>query len=243
MLRVRKPSSHSEQVLRLTAAVIFWIFTRLWQKSSSEVSCSSHCLLQQTVWDFQHGSTFSMFANRNSSSRERSDHFERSDRGVDRFDRRDERRDDRHRLQLTKRSFSREKEERSRERDQSGSSGSVSRVASMTDKQDGGSKDRARSKEKGRLSNFHHLSLQENCVQVQFLCFLEALAHVWSLCTVDQEPFAAPSTQTSTKPALTEEEVDKKSTAIIEEYLHINDMKVCSSAPSNKQPMNCFTTC
>lgn len=28
------------------------------------------------------------------------------------------------------------------------------------------------------------------------------------------------------KPALTEEEVDKKSKAIIEEYLHINDVKV-----------------
>ncbi|XP_037533293.1 eukaryotic translation initiation factor 4 gamma 1 [Nematolebias whitei] len=127
---------------------------------------------------------------RNSSSRERSDHFERSDRGVDRFDRRDERRDDRHRLQLTKRSFSRDKEERSRERDQSGSSGSIRRVASMTDKQDGGSRERARCKEK-----------------------------------VDQEPAAAPPPQAPTKPALTEEEVDKKSTAIIEEYLHINDMK------------------
>ena len=31
--------------------------------------------------------------------------------------------------------------------------------------------------------------------------------------------------QPPTKPALTEEEVEKKSTAIIEEYLHINDMK------------------
>lgn len=28
------------------------------------------------------------------------------------------------------------------------------------------------------------------------------------------------------KPALSEEELEKKSTAIIEEYLHINDMKV-----------------
>uniref|UniRef100_A0A668A827 Eukaryotic translation initiation factor 4 gamma 1 n=1 Tax=Myripristis murdjan TaxID=586833 RepID=A0A668A827_9TELE len=34
-----------------------------------------------------------------------------------------------------------------------------------------------------------------------------------------------PPPQTPTKPALTEEELDKKSTAIIEEYLHINDMK------------------
>lgn len=34
-----------------------------------------------------------------------------------------------------------------------------------------------------------------------------------------------PPPQTPTKPALTEEELEKKSTAIIEEYLHINDMK------------------
>ncbi|XP_075330157.1 eukaryotic translation initiation factor 4 gamma 1 isoform X6 [Odontesthes bonariensis] len=34
-----------------------------------------------------------------------------------------------------------------------------------------------------------------------------------------------PLPQTPTKPALTEEEIEKKSTAIIEEYLHINDMK------------------
>ncbi|XP_028426718.1 eukaryotic translation initiation factor 4 gamma 1 isoform X2 [Perca flavescens] len=130
---------------------------------------------------------------RNSSSRERSDRFDRSDRGSDRFERRDERRDDRdrNRLQVTKRSFSRENEERSREREQRGPTDPVRRVASMTD--DRGSRDRARSKE-----------------------------------NVKRET-AAPSpplqTLTTTKPALTEEELSKKSTAIIEEYLHINDMK------------------
>lgn len=35
-----------------------------------------------------------------------------------------------------------------------------------------------------------------------------------------------PPPQTPAKPALTEKELSKKSTAIIEEYLHINDMKV-----------------
>lgn len=35
-----------------------------------------------------------------------------------------------------------------------------------------------------------------------------------------------PPPQTPTEPTLTEEELEKKSTAIIEEYLHINDMKV-----------------
>ena len=89
---------------------------------------------------------------RNSSSRERGDRFDRSDRGSDRFDRRDDRRDDRdrNRLQVTKRSFSRENEERSREREQRGSADPVRRVASMTDDRDRGSRERARSKENGR---------------------------------------------------------------------------------------------
>lgn len=40
-----------------------------------------------------------------------------------------------------------------------------------------------------------------------------------------------PPAQTPTKPALSEEELNKKSTAIIEEYLHINDMKVRVQVP------------
>ncbi|KAM9358888.1 eukaryotic translation initiation factor 4 gamma 1 [Symphorus nematophorus] len=130
---------------------------------------------------------------RNSSSRERGDNYDRSNRGGDRFDRRDERRDDRdrNRLQVTKRSFSRENEERSREREQRGSADPVRRVASMTDDRDRGSRERARSKD-----------------------------------NVKREAAATPPPpQTPTKPALTEEELNKKSTAIIEEYLHINDMK------------------
>nr|XP_046244410.1 eukaryotic translation initiation factor 4 gamma 1-like isoform X2 [Scatophagus argus] len=133
---------------------------------------------------------------RNSSSRERGDNFDRSNRGSDRFDRRDERRDerrddrDRNRLQVTKRSFSRENEERSREREQGGSADPVRRVASMTDDRDRGSRERARSKEMKR-----------------------------------ETAVTPPPPQTPTKPALTEEEMNRKSTAIIEEYLHINDMK------------------
>uniref|UniRef100_A0A672IKW1 Eukaryotic translation initiation factor 4 gamma 1 n=1 Tax=Salarias fasciatus TaxID=181472 RepID=A0A672IKW1_SALFA len=121
----------------------------------------------------------------NSSSRERGDRFERPDRGGggDRFERRDDR--DRNRLQVTKRSFSRENEERSREREQRGSVDPVRRVASMTD--DRGSRD---------------------------------------LADLKRETVATPPPPpTPTKPALSEEEMDKKSTAIIEEYLHINDMK------------------
>lgn len=39
----------------------------------------------------------------------------------------------------------------------------------------------------------------------------------------------APPPPVQAKPALSEEELDKKSKSIIEEYLHINDMKVCTS--------------
>lgn len=84
---------------------------------------------------------------RNSLSRERSDRFDRSDRGSDRFERRDDR--DRNQLQVTKRSFSREKEERSRDREQRGPADPVRRVASMTDDRD--SRERARSRENGSL--------------------------------------------------------------------------------------------
>uniref|UniRef100_A0A8C8IMY0 Eukaryotic translation initiation factor 4 gamma 1 n=1 Tax=Oncorhynchus tshawytscha TaxID=74940 RepID=A0A8C8IMY0_ONCTS len=124
---------------------------------------------------------------RNSSSRDRgSDRFERHDRGSnDRFDRRDDRRDDRDRNRppVTKRSFSRETEEHSREREHRGPADPVRRVASMTD--DRSSRDRARMKREAALT--------------------------------------PPPAQN--KPALSEEMLEKKSTAIIEEYLHINDMK------------------
>lgn len=43
--------------------------------------------------------------------------------------------------------------------------------------------------------------------------------------TVKRETVPTPP-PASSKPALTEEELEKKSTAIIEEYLHINDLKV-----------------
>ncbi|KAM4743217.1 eukaryotic translation initiation factor 4 gamma 1-like isoform 2-T2 [Anableps anableps] len=128
---------------------------------------------------------------RNSSSRERSERFDRSDRGGDRFDRRDERRDDRNRIQVTKRSFSREKEERSREREMRGSTDPVRRVASVTEERDRGSGERTRSKEQVKR----------------------------------QATATPPPQQTPAKPALTVEEMEKKSAAIIEEYLHINDMK------------------
>lgn len=130
---------------------------------------------------------------RNSSSRDRSDR-DRGDRDRDRFDRFD-RRDDRDRglerpLQaITKRSFSREGEER-RGGDNRGPPDSVRRVSSMTDNRDRGSRDRDRSKE-----------------------------------TVKPMSAPAPPPPAPAKPAMSEEDLDKKSKSIIEEYLHINDLK------------------
>uniref|UniRef100_A0A8C5H221 Eukaryotic translation initiation factor 4 gamma 1-like n=1 Tax=Gouania willdenowi TaxID=441366 RepID=A0A8C5H221_GOUWI len=122
----------------------------------------------------------------NSSSRERSDRFDRSERGNERFDRsergseRFDRRDsrDRNQLQVTKRSFSREKEERVQDREQRGPSDVVRRVSSTTE-----------DKEKGETAAM------------------------------------PPLPQPTTKSALTEEQVEQKATAIIEEYLHIKDLK------------------
>lgn len=54
--------------------------------------------------------------------------------------------------------------------------------------------------------------------------------------TVKREAAATPPPPpTPAKPALNEEELTKKSTAIIEEYLHINDMKVPVNMPVGKK--------
>uniref|UniRef100_A0A8D0ADR4 Eukaryotic translation initiation factor 4 gamma, 1a n=1 Tax=Sander lucioperca TaxID=283035 RepID=A0A8D0ADR4_SANLU len=128
---------------------------------------------------------------RSSSSRERGGDRDRGDRDRDRFDRFDrsegrEGRDDRStRNQITKRSFSRESQERGgRAGDLRASTEPVRRVASMTDNRDRGSRDRGR-----------------------------------------QGPNAPTPPPPLPKPALSEEELEKKSNAIIEEYLHINDLK------------------
>ncbi|NXE30069.1 IF4G1 factor, partial [Ardeotis kori] len=125
---------------------------------------------------------------RSSSSRDRSekagdrgDRESRSEKGSDRLERPDRgERADRNRSALTKRSFSKETEDRSREREKQGGPEVVRKAASMTEERD-------RSRE-----------------------------------TIKQEP-APPAA--SPKPVLSEEELEKKSKAIIEEYLHINDMK------------------
>ncbi|KAK5613699.1 hypothetical protein CRENBAI_017375 [Crenichthys baileyi] len=117
---------------------------------------------------------------RSSASRERGGDRDRNDHDRDRFDRfaRSDRQDGN---QFSKRSFSRESQERGgRGGDSRASTEPVRRVASMTDNRDRGSRDRVKR---------------------------------------ESAPASSP------KPAMTEEEVEKKSNAIIEEYLHINDMK------------------
>ncbi|KAG7456996.1 hypothetical protein MATL_G00241910 [Megalops atlanticus] len=116
---------------------------------------------------------------RSSSSRdrgERGDRSERPGRGGDHPERREDRGSDRQRPPVSKRSYSRETEQR-------GAGDGLRRVSSMTDERD----------RRGREAAERGLA---------------------------PTPPPAP-----VKPALSEDELEKKSKAIIEEFLHINDMK------------------
>ncbi|XP_061493447.1 eukaryotic translation initiation factor 4 gamma 1 isoform X2 [Rhineura floridana] len=137
---------------------------------------------------------------RSSSSRDRSEkgsergerlERERLERGerLERSERLE--RPDRNRAPVTKRSFSKEMDDRSRERERQGVLETVRKVASMTEERD-------RSREPAK-----------------------------------REPATA---EPPAKPALSEEELEKKAKAIIEEYLHINDMK---EALQCVQELNC----
>uniref|UniRef100_A0A670ID71 Eukaryotic translation initiation factor 4 gamma 1 n=1 Tax=Podarcis muralis TaxID=64176 RepID=A0A670ID71_PODMU len=139
---------------------------------------------------------------RSSSSRDRSEkggergdrlERERPERG-DRLERSERlERSDRNRTPVTKRSFSKEMDDRSRERERErqGVLETVRKVASMTEERD-------RSREPAK-----------------------------------REPVAP---EPPAKPALSEEELEKKAKAITEEYLHINDMK---EAQQCVQELNC----
>ncbi|XP_048102582.1 eukaryotic translation initiation factor 4 gamma 1a isoform X2 [Alosa alosa] len=144
---------------------------------------------------------------RSSSSRDRSERSDRDRERFDRFDRRNDRSQDRQRQPITKRSFSRENEERSRGGDSRGPGDAVRRVASMTDDRDRGSRDRGSrdrgSRDRGSRDRGGH-------------------GRDRSKDSVKRE--AAPTPPPS-KQAMSEDDVDKKAKAIIEEYLHINDVK------------------
>lgn len=153
---------------------------------------------------------------RSSSSRERGDR-DRGDRDRDRFDRFDrgegrQGRDDRGgQNQITKRSFSRESQERGgRGGDSRTATEPVRRVASMTDDRDRGSRDRG-SRDRGSRDRGSRDRGSRDRGPSKDLAVKRESA-----------PTPPPSLA---KPALTEEEMEKKSNAIIEEYLHINDLK------------------
>ncbi|XP_029381425.1 eukaryotic translation initiation factor 4 gamma 1a [Echeneis naucrates] len=148
---------------------------------------------------------------RSSSSRERGGDRDRGDRERDRFDRFDrsegrEGRDERSsRNQITKRSFSRESQERGgRGGDSRASTEPVRRVASMTDSRDRGSRDRGSRDRGSRDRGSRDRGPGKD---------------------VTAKRDSAPTPPPLPKAALSEEEVEKKANAIIEEYLHINDMK------------------
>ncbi|XP_059200082.1 eukaryotic translation initiation factor 4 gamma 1a isoform X2 [Centropristis striata] len=153
---------------------------------------------------------------RSSSSRERGGDRDRGDRDRDRFDRFDrsegrEGRDDRNRNQITKRSFSRESQERGgRTGDLRAATEPVRRVASMTDDRDRGSRDRG-SRDRGSKDRGSRDRGSRDRAPSKDL-------------PVKRESAPTPPPSLS-KPALSEEELEKKSNAIIEEYLHINDLK------------------
>ncbi|XP_033492671.2 eukaryotic translation initiation factor 4 gamma 1a isoform X3 [Epinephelus lanceolatus] len=159
---------------------------------------------------------------RSSSSRERGGDRDRSDRDRDRFDRFDrsegrEGRDDRStRNQVSKRSFSRESQERGgRTGDLRAATEPVRRVASMTDDRDRGSRDRGSrdrgSRDRGSRDRGSRDRGSRDRAPSKDL-------------PVKRESAPTPPPSLS-KPALSEEELEKKSSAIIEEYLHINDLK------------------
>ncbi|XP_032386526.1 eukaryotic translation initiation factor 4 gamma 1a isoform X3 [Etheostoma spectabile] len=152
---------------------------------------------------------------RSSSSRERGGDRDRGERDrFDRFDRSEGRegRDDRStRNQITKRSFSRESQERGgRAGDLRASTEPVRRVASMTDNRDRGSRDRGSRDRGSRDRGSRDRGSQDRAPSKDL--------------PVKRESAPTPPPPLP-KPALSEEELEKKSNAIIEEYLHINDLK------------------
>ncbi|KAM8849846.1 eukaryotic translation initiation factor 4 gamma 1a isoform 3-T10 [Spinachia spinachia] len=140
---------------------------------------------------------------RSSSSRERGGEREKGDR---------EGRDGRSTPnQITKRSFSRESQERGgRAGDLRAATEPVRRVASMTDDRDRGSRDRGSRDRGSRDRGSRDRGSRDRAPSKDLPVKRES---------APTPPLALP------KPALSEEELEKKSNAIIEEYLHINDMK------------------
>ncbi|XP_077579998.1 eukaryotic translation initiation factor 4 gamma 1a isoform X6 [Stigmatopora nigra] len=147
---------------------------------------------------------------RSSSSRERGGDRERADRDRERFDR-----DDRSsRTQNTKRSFSRETEERGgRGGDNRPSAEPMRRVASMTDSRDRGSRDRGSRDRSSRDRGSRDRSSRDRGSR-------DRGPSKELPAKRESAPAPPPSLP---EPAMSEEAMEKKSTAIVDEFLHIND--------------------
>lgn len=166
---------------------------------------------------------------RSSSSRERGNDRDRdrSDRDRDRYDRFEGRegRDDR--SQISKRSFSRESQERGgRGGDSRATNEPVRRVASMTDDRDRGSKDRGSRDRGSRDRGSRDRGSRDRGIKDRGSKDRGSRDRVPNKdLPAKRESAPTPPPPSVQKPSLTEEEVEKKSKAIIEEYLHINDLK------------------
>ncbi|XP_037538145.1 eukaryotic translation initiation factor 4 gamma 1a isoform X2 [Nematolebias whitei] len=175
--------------------------------------------LQQSGSMSSSGDTDRRVPQRSSSSREREGDRDRGDHDRGRFDRftRSERRDGN---QITKRSFSRESQERGgRGGDGRAPNESVRRVASMTDNRDRGSRDRG-SKDRGsREQGSRDRGSRDRGSRDR------GSRDTGPTKDLPAKRESAPAPPSLPKPTMTEEEVEKKSNAIIEEYLHINDVK------------------
>ncbi|KAM4556940.1 eukaryotic translation initiation factor 4 gamma 1a isoform 4-T4 [Fundulus diaphanus] len=174
---------------------------------------------------------------RSSASRERGGDRDRSDHDRDRYDRfaRSERQDG---SQFSKRSFSRESQERGgRGGDNRASTEPVRRVASMTDNRDRGSRDRGSRDRGGHDRGSRDRGSRDRGSRDQGGrdrgsrdqgsrdrgSRSQGARDTGPSKDLPAKSESAPASLP--KPAMTEEEVEKKSNAIIEEYLHINDMK------------------
>lgn len=148
-----------------------------------------------------------MSRERGEKAGDRGDRLERSERGGDRGDRLD-----RARTPATKRSFSKEVEERSRERPSQPEG--LRKAASLTE-----DRDRGRDAGTGRVwSAAPAGACTGACVHPSELGILPPSP------LVKREAALPPASPP--KAALSEGDLEKKSKAIIEEYLHLNDVKV-----------------
>uniref|UniRef100_A0A3B5QYF8 Eukaryotic translation initiation factor 4 gamma, 1a n=1 Tax=Xiphophorus maculatus TaxID=8083 RepID=A0A3B5QYF8_XIPMA len=164
---------------------------------------------------------------RSSGSRERGGDRDRNDHDRDRYDRfaRSERQDGN---QFSKRSFSRESQERGgRGGDSRTTAESVRRVASMTDNRDRGSRDRGSRDRGSRDQGGRDRGSRDQGSRDRGSHDRGSRSQSGRDTGPSKDlPVKRESVPASLpKPAMTEEEVRKKTNAIIEEYLHINDIK------------------